>query len=386
MDEQLLKDFRDTIVTWQGQARKQQAEGQAFSKKLGDKDGWRDPGKFTESSYLYIRSCDADQGFRPIPCGVFWLSPDILVRPLADLGAPTRELRAGHSYRLSAVVRNRGDLMVPAAKVEFFMVNPSLGFDVRFATRIGVGQGSVDAFGATEVSVDYQVPVDLAGHYCLFARVFCFAPLDLPYSDYALDPTIDRHVAQQNLSILAAQEFLDVGLVHFPNAQDRIELLPLTTAEWRAIRDESTAGLRVMTPARAEALMPHIGFTLTPAKVKGLEVGTENLKTGLMIMSRSRSGPSIDEVNKLTAALDAAQKAAQGGATRELAALQAEYRKLTGTQMHSQLRLSFGPELRPKGIKIKGRVLLSQAAGFHLRRTDAQTGRVTGGITFFLKV
>ena len=39
------------------------------------------------------------------------------------------ELVAGGTYRFTAVVRNRGDLMVPSAKVEFWLVNPTLGFE-----------------------------------------------------------------------------------------------------------------------------------------------------------------------------------------------------------------------------------------------------------------
>ena len=129
---------------------------------------------------------------RPLPCPVFWLSPDLRIAPLSNLGAPTTELQAGDAYRLTATVRNRGDLMVPSAKVEFWLVNPSLGFDTRFATKLGVAAGRVHAYGASEVSLDYVVPPRLWGHHCLFARVFSFSPLDLPIDDFALDPRIDR--------------------------------------------------------------------------------------------------------------------------------------------------------------------------------------------------
>lgn len=59
--------------------------------------------------------------------GIFLLLATLILGALAAaavidaiLGAPTRLLQAGHTYRLTATLRNRGDLIVPSAKVEFW--------------------------------------------------------------------------------------------------------------------------------------------------------------------------------------------------------------------------------------------------------------------------
>jgi hypothetical protein len=146
---------------------------------------------------------------------------------------PTRELTAGATYRFTAVVRNRGDLAVPSAKVEFHLANPTLGWDTRFATKLGVAVGRVQAHGAAEASLDYTIPPALSGHRCLFARVFSFSPLDLPIVDFALDPVVDRHVAQLNLNIVPQASPFVVDWVHHRNAMERLEVVPMT-GPWSA--------------------------------------------------------------------------------------------------------------------------------------------------------
>ncbi len=376
MNKEKLMEIQKTIAEWQGRAKEKQKHA---SKELGPlfrKNERKEPGKFIESSYLYIRSCDADQGFRPIPCPVFWLSPDIRVTPISGVGSPTRELVAGEAYRLTALVRNRGDLTVPAAKVEFFLVNPTLGFDTRFATRIGVGQTWVDAYGAAEISVDYMVPPDLSGHYCLFARVFSFSPLDLPVSDYALSPPMDRHVVQQNLTIIAGAQSLTMDVIHLPNAAELIELIPMKLADVGRVRNEMVAHLRPVSPTIATELIQKFKFSFEPGRSKGVSTKAEAQKNGLMLISDSDQGFPLKQQAALTKSWLSMQGAiARGkGDLQEFRKLENEYRAMTETQLRSQLRIDI-PDV---GLKP------DQAVAYHVRRTDRTTGMVTGGVTLLV--
>ena len=147
---------------------------------------------------------------------------------------------------IRTVLRNRGDLAVPSAKVELFLTDPTLGFDTRFATRL-TGLGSVPSAwvpsgGSAAAEFVYTVPPTEAGHKCLFARTFSFSPLELPLDDFALDPRLDRHVAQQNLNIVGQAQAFAFNLVHRPNARIRIALRPLQPEELLALRHPVLGG------------------------------------------------------------------------------------------------------------------------------------------------
>jgi hypothetical protein len=143
MPNDILTEVREYISELRIRAREAQSEALNDLNPLFAKDNEKAPQNFIESSYLYMRSCDADTGARPFPCPAFWLSPDLRVAPISNLGMPTRELRVGETYRITATVRNRGDLIVPSAKVEFSLATPALGWDTRFAGKIGVTSGRV---------------------------------------------------------------------------------------------------------------------------------------------------------------------------------------------------------------------------------------------------
>jgi hypothetical protein len=202
------------------------------------------PKEFVDSSFLYIRSYDGDIGVRPFSGITFWHSPDVAVAPINDLTAYTKLLDAGKTYHFSCNVRNRGDLIVPSANVEFYLCNPTLGFDTRFATKLGVTAGWVNPYATVKVGVNYTIPADLSGHKCLFARTFSFSPVDLPIDDYQLSPPLDRHVAQLNLNIVAQSSSFMFNLVHLPNAMDRIELIPMNAEEVFSLRHPFLADLK----------------------------------------------------------------------------------------------------------------------------------------------
>jgi hypothetical protein len=202
-----------------------------------DNDQSTPPAAFQESSYLYIRSYDADSGERPLPGSVeFWNSPDIRVSPLTAASAYTKTLEAGETYLLECTLRNRGDLMVPSANVEFFLTNPTLGFNTKFAKRIGTTSGWLDSMGSTKVAIKYRIPGTEGGHKCLFARAFSFSPLDIPLDDFQLLPLIDRHVAQLNLMIVPQTSLVFIDLVHMLNAKENITLIAMDPNQMLSLR------------------------------------------------------------------------------------------------------------------------------------------------------
>jgi hypothetical protein len=378
MPENSFDEIHAYIAELRDRARKSQAESHDVLDPLYLERDRKPPGDFVESSFLYMRSCDADNGSRPFPCPVFWLSPDLRVAPLSNLTAPTRELVAGGTYRFTAVVRNRGDLIVPSAKVEFWLVTPTLGFDTRFAAKIGVAADRVMAFSATEVSVDYTVPPTVSGHRCLFARVFSFAPLDIPVDDFALNPVIDRHVAQQNLDIVAASESFVLDWVHHRNAMEAFEIVPMDAASLRMVRRmEMVPGTLTTRPADGwtEAINK-IGIDFSRPEAAGVETDVSRTETGLQLVSKDpeavaieRQGALTKQVQSLIATLEAGRPL--DGDARKLFA---EYRVMTGQTVRSQIKLAI-PDF---GLK-PGRGL-----PLNVVRRDMTTGEITGGVALII--
>ena len=140
----------------------------------GKGDHKADPDFFRESSFLYIRSYPGDIGVRPFSGINFWNSPDLNVSPINQLGSFTTELEAGKTYNISCRLNNRGDLMIPYPKVEFFLTNPTLGFNTQVADLIGLTQLPALLLPNSNgvANYQYQVPSSEAGHKCLFARTY----------------------------------------------------------------------------------------------------------------------------------------------------------------------------------------------------------------------
>jgi hypothetical protein len=317
-----------------------------------------------------MRSCDADTGSRPIPCPVFWLSPDLRVAPLSNLGMPTQTLTAGTTYRFTATVRNRGDLPVPSAKVEFYLVNPSLGFDTRYATKLGVAADRVQAYGASEISIDYTVPPSLAGHRCLFARVFSFSPLDLPLDDYALSPVPDRHIAQLNLNIVANGDKLLLDWFHLPNADEQLELVPMTAPMIRALRLEAVTALTIVSGTLWRRVAGQVEFDVQPAK--GPRIAVERTGEGLQLSSHDPEAVDLErqvELNKR--ALSALRALEAGRANHDKhAELFRELRGMNKQGVRTQVTLALPrAELKP-----------GQALALNVIRRSRVTGEALGGI------
>ncbi len=211
----------------------------------------RPPKDYHDSSYLYIRSYDSDNGSRPGLNNVaYWRSPDVNVSPASSLNSYTTELNVGTLYNLKCLVHNRGDFNVPSAKVEFYLVTPSLGFDTRFAKKLGVVGTWVNCYGSSEVNIQYLIPPADAGHRCLFARVFSFSPLDIPLHDTMLNPVADRHIGQQNLNIAAQASQMQMNIFHMPQAQLQVNFVAMKRYEILAIRHPSAADFKIIDNAK----------------------------------------------------------------------------------------------------------------------------------------
>lgn len=331
------------------------------------------PRDFKDSSFLYIRSYDSDNGSRPGLNVAYWRSPDVRVAPVSSLNSYTTELEAGKAYSIRCVVHNRGDLMVPSANVEFYLVTPSLGFDTRFARKLGMASTWVDCYGSAEVSIPYTVPASDAGHKCLFARVFSFSPLDIPVHDTKLDPREDRHIGQQNLNIAAQASQMIINLLHMPVGQMGIELRPLSREAVLAIRHPSAGDFTIL---EGEKFTPFIGkFKFGFAeKIRTGKMEVRNGSTHLEFNGEGKFGP--DEQKRMHARMKGVFEAINSGKAKssqfrkELAALREMNLENTMTPLKFQI-----PDM---GLK-KG-----EMTGFEIVSTNKITGEVTGGITLLV--
>jgi hypothetical protein len=375
MPDRTQEEMAAYIAELRERARKSQADARKDLNPLfAGMDGERAPRDFVESSFLFMRSWDADDGSRPMTWPMFWLSPDLRVAPLSHLGARTTELTAGATYRLTATVRNRGDLPVPSAKVEFYLGNPSLGFDTRFASKLGVAAGRVQAYGASEVSLDYVVPPSLSGHRCLFARVFAFSPLDVPVDDYALDPRIDRHIAQLNLNIVTSGSTLAVDWIHRRTAAERLEIVPMTAAMVRAVRMEAVTAFSLQKAALWDEVQGGLDFKVVAGE--GATIETKRTETGLELLSVDRDSVSLDRQAELTKAVLQALKGREigRGDAAKYRELFREYRAMTAQSVRTTVAFT----LPDAGLKT------GQAVALNVIRRSLATGEALGGIGLFL--
>lgn len=374
MREGALTEIQATVAELRQRAKESQDNARRTLNPLFDDERHRPPRDFVESSFLFIRSCDPDIGSRPFPCPVFWLSPDLRVAPLSNLGAATQELTAGDAYRLTATVRNRGDLMVPSAKVEFYLVNPSLGFDVRFATKLGVAAGRVHAHGASEISLDYVVPPSLSGHRCLFARIFSFSPLDIPIDDFALDPRIDRHVGQLNLNIIGQGSTFALDWIHHRNAAERLEIVPMTAPMIRALRREQVTGFTLQSGALWREVAGRVTFDVEPAE--GPAVKVRRRSGGLVLASSDGEAASIERQAELMERMLSALRALEHGrgSPSEHRDLFREFRGMTKQAVRTRVVIRV-PDL---GLKPR------QAVALNVVRRGTGTDEVRGGIGLFV--
>ena len=344
----------------------------ALTRKLYGRE--RGPKVFNDSSFLYIRSFDGDIGVRPFGNILFWNSPDITLTPLTGT-APltTNTLNAGNSYRLQCQLHNRGDVMVPFPKVEFFLTVPTLGFDVRVATRLGATQmkGILMADGNGAAEIVYDVPATESGHKCLFARTFSFSPLDKPYDVYNLDPRLDRHVAQKNLNIVGQSTPYAFNLVHLPNANEKIEFRLLTTNEIMALNEPLMTNFafkeKVDKSVFREANIEVVGRTEGFAIRRG--------RTGFEISSQGK-GANLDQQAKLSKSINRAITQINAGKAKfsQFKELFQAYQNMNDAIQKTSLQMQI-PKMNLKP---------GEASAWNIVNTNNVTGEVKGGITIVI--
>jgi hypothetical protein len=323
-------------------------------------------------------------GERPLPGAVeFWHSPDIRVTPVSATSAYTKTLEAGQTYWIECTVRNRGDLMVPSANVEFFLTNPTLGFNTKFAKKIGVTSGWIDSMGSAKVAMKYLVPGTEGGHKCLFARAFSFSPLDIPLDDDQLLPFFDRHVAQLNLMIVPQASVFHFELVHLLNTMETISLVALNQNQLLSLRHPFLADFDVAQHAahqfvgqlqpeilnlRQEGMIGEINF--------GRDFQTHGNLSSFSFSSHHPEGVDVHRQAEVAQATLAALQEIDAGHVKP-----SVFRDLFRTyrEMSEQMQVTrFALPLPNFGLQP------GQAVGIQVRNTNSMTQAVKGGITLIV--
>lgn len=353
-------------------------EGRGELQALFKRRDRQPPEEFHDSSFLYMRSYDADMGVRPFSNIVHWHSPDITLSPVTAVGAYTTSLVAGETYLIRCWLRNRGDLAVPSAKIELFLTDPTLGFDTRFATNLTLGKvpsAWVGSGASATAEFLYTVPPTESGHKCLFARAFSFSPLELPVDDFALDPRLDRHVAQQNLNIVSQGQSYSFRWVHAPNARQRIELRALEPEALLALRHPVLADVKpaVEFPRRGWGRLA--GIELTEGGTRDLAV--EQTSEGISVASTDKEGLDLDAQRELNAAV-----------REKLQAITGRIRLSDQRDLFARLReMNLQARRSTFTIRIPDLGLgAGEAVGVDLRSVDenADPLEATGGITLII--
>jgi hypothetical protein len=370
-----LSKARDYV----NELNKKLAEYRGFTKQtipglFREQKNRKPPKDFNDSSFLYIRAYDGDIGVRPFSNITYWHSPDITVAPVTNTAAYTETLEAGKAYQFSCTVRNRGDLIVPSANVEFFLVNPSLGFDSRFATKLGVTAGWVNSQGATKVAIVATIAGNEGGHKCLFARTFAFSPLDLPIDDYQLYPPYDRHVGQLNLNITPQATPYSFNLVHLLNATERIAFVPMTAEQVMATRHPFLADFKISERISTDALN---AIKIEPVKQKGFTIKMQKEGPGFNLNIAGKGGMDLEQQAQISRATRNAIEEINAGKAKpaQFKELFKSYREMNKAMQNTVFKMET-PNL---GLQP------GQVAGLQIVNTNLLTGETKGGITLIVK-
>lgn len=332
------------------------------------------PDTFKESSFLYIRSFNGDNGVRPFSNIPFWNSPDINISPVNSLNTYTTTLQGGTAYDISCRLQNRGDLMVPYPKVEFFLCNPTLGFNTSVAQYLGVTQLPSLLLPSSNMEAHflYNVPPGESGHKCLFARTWSFSPLDKPFDLLALDPRTDRHIGQKNLNFVPQASPYMFQVVHQPNAFETITFQPLSRDAVFNLQHPAFRDLKIVDIRKPE-LLNQIKIEIT-----GKTEQKVMLEKSTNLWQLKSTGKGIDlnkqaAIYKETEAIVQSVNAGRGSF--------ADFKKQLGLyrEMNRNVAVSTLQMLTPKlGLK-KG-----EAAAFDIVNINQVSGQIKGGITIVL--
>jgi hypothetical protein len=261
--------------------------------------------------------------------------------------------------------------MIPYPKVEFFLTDPSLGFNTTVAELLGLTQlqGLLLPASNDEAIMRYTVPASEAGHKCLFARTYSFSPLDKPVDLHALDPRLDRHIGQKNLNIVPQGSTYTFNLVHQPNAMETIEFRPLSVREVMALQHPALQELKI-TALKDIKMLSRIKVEVT-AKTPH-EIGMKNEK-GIWQVTSSGKGIGLEKQGAIFKKTNAVLKDIHSGKgshqrfKRELKPFTDMNRHVAVTAMQMAIP-DFGTR---KGYAI----------GFEIVNRNRIDGSIKGGIT-----
>lgn len=159
--------------------------------------------KYTNQTFLYIRTNAADDGTEPLPSSLQgWLSPDIVViKPDLTRGS---EAEANAVNNVEVTVTNGGGIVATQAYVELYVADPTTSIIPATATLIGGGYLNVQSWSTQSIVFPWIPSGSHTGHQCLLARVCLFLPPDFFRDATVFDVYGDRHVAQRNINVLPA--------------------------------------------------------------------------------------------------------------------------------------------------------------------------------------
>jgi hypothetical protein len=174
---------------------------------------WVGPRKDMFLPYLFMRANPGDLGTRPV-VGPFWESPDIFILAgVTPAHAPPLPPKLGQvaianrPNTIYAHVWNFGNAKASEVILEFYWCDPSLGINPASVhliaqTEIALGAKASGWSHAVVKCPEAWTPTFLnGGHECLLVRVWD-NPSDLP-GEPKLDASINRHVAQRNIHVIA---------------------------------------------------------------------------------------------------------------------------------------------------------------------------------------
>lgn len=336
--------------------------------------GRGEPDVITGSSFLYIRSYDGDNGNRPFGGITFWNSPDINISPVTLPEDFTTTLKSGNTYNINVRVHNRGDMIVYNPKMEFFLTDPTLGFNTTVAKKIGttVVPGNVLQLGTNQVNFAWFVPPEEEGHKCFFARTYSFSPLDIPVDLNGLDPTLDRHIAQKNLNFVPQGSAYMFNIVHQPNAFETIGIVALNAQQVFDLQHPALKGKKPSSEGRVVQQLLRT-MKLEPIDKFDGKISRNEERQGWTFETRDDSALNLDHQSRIYKQMEGLISSVYAGKTnfKEHRAEVKEFREMNRHVKVTRLMLQIPNfELQP-----------GEVVAFDIVNTNQLTGKMKGGIT-----
>lgn len=246
-----------------------------------------------------------------IPDGTpWWASMAIWTVPGNDPAGPQGQPVAGQPSYVWAHVLNTGNTPVQNATVNFYWANPGVGFDRTTATLIGTSYVSLGANDESDVlCLTPWIPVFVNnGHECLLAEAFHPSFDPLPATSAFNVPT-DRHVAQRNISVLAAMRsrFSFPFEIHNPIRVAREFTIRVRSAPREEM--EATAKRLGITPPRTPGRLTELAFCREPCPRTECQPAKHgetcvklgpNARTGLSILGRIEGEAVLLHIEQLS--------------------------------------------------------------------------------------